>query len=134
MRVLSEIVALRTVPRGESIGYGHSWTAPRTSHIATIPMGYADGLNRALSNRGELLVCGKRAPIVGTVSMDLTMIDVTDHPGVALKDEVVVMGEQKGRLGADVVTADEIAQRTGTISWECLTSISRRVPRFYRHP
>ncbi len=134
MRVLSEVVALRDIAPGESIGYGHTWTAHRASRIATIPMGYADGLNRALSNRGELLVCGRRAPIVGTVSMDLVMIDVTDVPGVAVRDEVVVLGEQKGRLGADVITAHEIAEKIGTISWECLTSISRRVPRFYRHP
>jgi alanine racemase len=134
MRILSEIVALRDVPAGTAIGYGHTWTAGRPSKIATIPMGYADGLNRALSNCGHMLVCGKRAPIVGTVSMDLAMIDVTDIPGVSLRDEVVVMGDQKGRLGSDAITPDELAEKIGTISWECLTSISRRVPRFYRHP
>lgn len=134
MRVLSEVVALRDIPAGSSIGYGHTWTAPRPSRIATIPMGYADGLNRALSNNGEMLICGRRAPIVGTISMDLAMIDVTDIPGASLRDEVVIVGEQKGRLGSGTITADELAHKVGTISWECLTNISRRVPRFYRHP
>jgi alanine racemase len=134
MRVISEIVALRDLPAGTSIGYGHTWTAERASRIATIPMGYADGLHRSLSNRGEVLVCGKRAPIVGTVSMDLTMIDVTDIPPATLRDEVVIVGEQRGPLGLDSIGAAEIAARTDTISWEFLTSISRRVPRFYRHP
>lgn len=134
MSVLSEIVALRELPEGASIGYGHTWTATRPSRIATVPIGYADGYSRALSNRGEMLVGGKRVPVVGNVSMDLTMIDVTELPQVSVRDEVVVLGEQRGRFGADVVSADELAERSGTISWETLTSVSRRVPRFYRHP
>jgi alanine racemase len=134
MSVLSEIVALRDLPEGASIGYGHTWTAPRPSRIATVPIGYADGYSRALSNRGEVLVGGKRVPIVGNVSMDLTMIDVTELPQVAVRDEVVVLGEQRGRFGNDAITAQELAERSGTISWETLTSVSRRVPRFYRHP
>jgi alanine racemase len=134
MRVLSEVVALRDVARGDAIGYGHSWRAQRPSRIATIPIGYADGLDRALSNRGEVLICGRRAPIVGTVSMDLTMVDVTDLADVGVRDEVVVLGWQRGRLGEDTIGAHELADKTGTIPWECLTAISRRVPRFYRHP
>jgi len=97
-------------------------------------MGYADGLDRALSNCGAVLIGGRRSPIAGTVSMDLTMIDVTDIPDVAIRDEVVVLGAQKGRLGEDVITAYEMAQTIGRIPWECLTGISRRVPRYYRHP
>jgi alanine racemase len=134
MRVRTEIVALRTVPTGEAIGYGHTWQASRESRVATIPMGYADGLSRQLSNRGHALVRGRRVPIVGTVSMDLTMIDVTDVPGVRVTDEAVVLGTQEGPLGKDAITAGEIAAHTGSISWEVLTSISRRVPRFYREP
>jgi len=134
MRVRTEIVALRTVPEGESIGYGHTWRAGRESRIATIPMGYADGLSRQLSNRGHALVRGRRVPIVGTVSMDLTMIDVTDVPGARVIDEAVLLGSQEGPLGKDVISAAEIATHMGTISWEVLTSISRRVPRFYREP
>jgi len=134
MRVLSEVVALRDLPVGERLGYGHAWRASRPSRIATIPMGYADGLSRALSGRGQVLICGQRAPIVGKVSMDLTMVDVTDLPGVSVRDEVVVLGEQHGRLGSDHISADELATQCDTVSWECLTSVSRRVPRFYRHP
>jgi alanine racemase len=134
MRVRSEIVATRTIEPGERIGYGHTWEAKRTSHIATVPMGYADGLSRQLSNRGNTLVRGRRAPIVGAVSMDLTMIDVTDIPGAKGGDEVVFLGAQEGPLGKDTIDVSEIAEQSGTITWEVLTSISRRVPRFYREP
>ena len=134
MRVRSEVVALRWVPKGESIGYGHTWKAERDSHVATVPMGYADGLSRQLSNRGHALVRGRRAPIAGTVSMDLTMIDVTDVPGARSGDEAVFLGHQEGPLGREVITAEEIAAHAGTIPWEVLTSVSRRVPRFYREP
>jgi alanine racemase len=134
MRVRTEVVALRTLAKGQSIGYGHTWTAERPSVIATIPMGYADGLSRQLSNRGHVLVRGKRAPIAGAVSMDLTMIDVTDLPGVRLGDECVVLGAQEGPLGRDSIGAAEVAAQSAAIPWEVLTSISRRVPRFYREP
>ena len=97
-------------------------------------MGYADGLDRKLSNTGHALVRGRRAPIVGTVSMDMTMLDVTDIAGARIGDESVFLGVQEGPLGRDVITAEEIASSTGTIPWEVLTSISRRVPRFYREP
>jgi alanine racemase len=134
IRVRTEVVALRTVEVGQAVGYGYTWKAPRRSVIATVPMGYADGLDRQLSNRGAALVRGKRAPIVGTVSMDLTMLDVTDVAGARMGDEAVFLGQQEGPLGRDVITAEEIAEQTGTIPWEVLTSISRRVPRFYREP
>jgi alanine racemase len=134
MSVLSEIIALRELPIGASLGYGHTWTAARASRVATVPIGYADGLSRLLSNRGAVLIGGRRAPIIGAVSMDLIMVDATDLPQVSVRDEVVVLGEQKGRFGSDCITAHELAELTGTISWECLTSVSRRVPRFYRHP
>jgi alanine racemase len=134
MRVRTEIVALRELAAGHSVGYGATWTARRPSRVATIPMGYADGLSRGLSNRGHVLVAGRRAPIVGLVSMDMTMLDVTDLPGVELGDECVVLGSQKGRLGSDAISASEIADTLGTVPWEVLTSVSRRVPRFYREP
>lgn len=134
MRVRSEIVALRTIAKGERIGYGYTWEASRQSVVATVPMGYADGLSRQLSNRGSALVRGARAPVAGTVSMDLTMLDVTDVLGVRAGDEVVFLGAQEGPLGRDEISAAEIAEQTGTIPWEVLTSISRRVPRFYREP
>jgi alanine racemase len=134
MRVRSEIVDLRTVDVGESVGYGALFRASRPSRIATIPMGYADGLSRHLSNRGHVLVRGRRAPVVGAVSMDMSMIDVTDIPGTSLREEVVVLGSQEGVFGKDTITAEEVAAHAGTIAWEVMTSISRRVPRFYREP
>jgi alanine racemase len=134
MRVRSEVVDVRAVEVGESVGYGALFRASRPSRIATIAMGYADGLSRHLSNRGHVLVRGRRAPVVGAVSMDMSMIDVTDVPGTTLRDEVVVLGAQEGVHGKDVITADEVAAHAGTIAWEVLTSISRRVPRFYREP
>jgi alanine racemase len=134
MRVRTEVVALRELEPGAPVGYGATWRASRPSRIATVPMGYADGLSRHLGDRGHVLIRGKRAPIVGAVSMDMAMVDATDIDGVALRDEVVVLGAQDGPLGREFIGAAEIAERAGTIAWEVLTSISRRVPRFYRQP
>ncbi len=134
MGVRTEIVALRGVDPGAPVGYGATWTAARATRIATIPMGYADGLSRHLGNKGHALVRGRRAPIVGAVSMDMAMIDVTDVEGASLRDEVVLLGAQEGPLGRDAIGADEIGGHAGTIPWEVLTSVSRRVPRFYREP
>jgi alanine racemase len=134
MRVRTEVVAVREVEAGEPVGYGALWRAPRASRIATVAMGYADGLSRQLSNRGHMLVRGERAPIVGAVSMDMSMLDVTDLPGISVRDEVVALGAQDGPLGRDAIAPEEVATHAGTIAWEVLTSISRRVPRFYREP
>jgi len=134
MQIRTQIIAVRELAAGQSVGYGSTWTASRPSRIATIPMGYADGLSRALSNRGHVLVHGRRAPMAGVVSMDMAMIDVTDVPGAAVGDECVVLGRQKGVLGEDTISATEIADVLNTIPWEVLTSVSRRVPRFYREP
>ena len=132
MRVRSEIIAMRELAAGQSVGYGGTWTTRRTSRIATLPMGYADGLVRGLSNHGDVLVRGRRAPIVGVVSMDMTMIDVTEIVGAQVGDECVILGTQKGPEGKATISAHEIAERIGSIPWEVLTNISRRVPRFYR--
>ena len=121
-------------PQAQAIGYGATFRTTRPSRIATVPVGYADGFCRGLSNRGSLLVRGKRAPVVGTVSMDMTMLDVTEITDVRVGDECVVLGTQKGPLGQDEISAEEIARTLGTIPWEILTDISRRVPRFYREP
>ena len=134
MRVRTEIVAIRDVEAGAPVGYGATWRAPRPSRIATLPLGYADGLSRCLAGVGAVLVRGKRAPIVGAVSMDMTMVDVTDVQGADVRDEAVVLGRQDGPLGKDCIGADEIAAQADTIPWEVLTSVSRRVPRFYREP
>lgn len=134
MRVRSEIIAIRELSAGMPVGYGGTFRTTRPSRIATIPMGYADGLVRALSNRGHVLVQGARVPIVGTVSMDMTMVDVTDVPAAKLGDECVILGSQKGPAGEVRITAEELARELGTIPWEILTNVSRRVPRFYREP
>lgn len=134
MRVSTQIVSLRDLSSGQSVGYGATFRAARPTRIATVPIGYADGLSRALSNRGALIVRGRRAPIAGVISMDMTMLDVTDIPGVSLRDECVALGAQKGPLGQDEIRAEELAAELGTIPWEVLTSVSRRVPRFYREP
>lgn len=139
LKLRSEVVALRTVETGAGIGYGSTWRAGRRSIIATVPVGYADGLPRAISEGpagggGAMLVRGKRAPIVGVLSMDLATIDVTDIPGVRLRDEVVALGAQRGVHGEDVITVAELARTARLIPWDVMTSISRRVPRFYREP
>lgn len=122
------VVHLKTVPPGTPISHGGRWVAQRPSRIATLPVGYADGYPRRLSGgQGEVLVRGRRAPVVGTVCMDLTMADVTDVPGAAPGDEVVLLGAQ----GSEVVDADELAERAGTISYEILCCVGRRVPRRY---
>lgn len=123
----TRITQLKKVPCGTSISYGQTFVTQRESFIATLPVGYADGYQRLLSNRGEVLVKGNRAPVAGTVCMDLTMVDVTDIAGVQPGDEVVLLGRQ----GDQEITADDLAGWTNTISYEILTSISARVPRIY---
>ncbi len=127
MSLRSRIVMLKTVAAGQSLGYGCSFTTKRESRIATIPIGYADGFSRALSNNGRAIVRGSFAPVVGRVSMDLTMLDVTDIADVELGDEVILIGEQNGLR----ISAEDLAKQTGTISYEIVTGISARVPRVY---
>jgi alanine racemase len=121
------IARLTSLAPGESVSYGRTWRAPRPSLIGLLMCGYADGLPRALSNRGSVLVRGRRAPIVGRVCMDMCMVDVSDIPDVALDDEVVIIGRQ----GEEEISADEVAELCGTISYEILCGISARVPRLY---
>ncbi len=127
MELKTEIIYLKRVPPGYSISYGRTFYTQRESLVATISIGYADGMNRLLSNKGEVLVKGKRAPVIGRVCMDLTMIDVTEIDGVKVGDEVVIIGGQ----GRDSISALEIAEKIGTITYEVLCSISSRVPRRY---
>ncbi len=123
----TRISFLKKVPAGVSISYGRTFITRRESVIGTIPIGYADGYSRGLSNRGEALVRGMRVPVVGRVCMDMCMLDVTDVPGVSEQDDVVLIGKQ----GAESITADDIAAWTGTIPYEILCGISSRVPRVY---
>jgi len=123
----TRILQLKRVPAGSSISYGQTFVTKRESLIATLPIGYADGYSRLLSNRGEVLVGGKRAPVAGRVCMDLTMIDVTGIEKIQPGDEVVLLGRQ----GDAEISADEMAAWANTISYEILTSISNRVPRIH---
>lgn len=123
----STLLDIHTIAPGETVGYGRTFTARTTRRIATMPVGYADGYRRALSNRGEVLVRGRRVPVVGRVCMDHMMIDITEAPEAALGDEAVLLGAQ----GADAIWADEMADWLGTISYEILTGLSGRVPRVY---
>lgn len=121
----TRVVSLRTIQPGETAGYSATFRAERETRLALLPVGYADGLNRLLSNHGSVLVRGRRAPIAGRISMDLTTVDVTDIPGVELGDEVVLIGEQS----EERITANEHAKIIGTISYEVLCNINPRVPR-----
>jgi len=123
----SRVVYLKDVRSGTPLSYGASFHARRPSRIATAPVGYADGLNRALSNKGHAIIRGQRANIVGNISMDLTLLDATDIPGVAVGDEVILIGES----GEASIGALDIAQQIGTVPYEVLCSIGKRVPRIY---
>ncbi|MGC8757264.1 MAG: alanine racemase [Caldisericaceae bacterium] len=125
----SRVISARNVRKGSSIGYGRTFTTRKDSLLATIPIGYADGLPRSLSNKGEVLIKGRRAPIVGTISMDLTVIDVTGFPYIHPGNEVVIIGSQ----GSETITATDIANQTGTINYEIVTRIGKRVKRIFKN-
>ncbi|MCG3778748.1 MAG: Alanine racemase 1 [Nitrospira sp.] len=123
----TRIAKLRTIPQGGTVSYNRTFVAKRLTKIAVLPIGYADGYNRLLSNRGTVLIQGKRAPIVGLVCMDMTMVDVTDLASVQIDEAVTLIGQQ----GAESIGADEVAGLLGTIPYEVLCGISSRVPRLY---
>lgn len=127
MSVRSQITLLKRVHQGETLGYGCTFEAPRETLVATLPIGYNDGYVRALSNRGRVIVRGMYASVVGRISMDLTLIDVTDVPQVALGDDVTLLGEDHSLT----IPAEDIAKTAGTLSYEITCGISRRVPRRY---
>ena len=127
MSVKANIVHLKKVPAGTSISYGRKWTATKESIIATIPIGYADGYPRPYSSRAEVIVNGIKAPIVGNICMDQCMIDVTNVPYVRVGDEVTVMGKD----GIYEVSADDIADATGTINYEIACAFGQRLPKVY---
>jgi alanine racemase len=123
----SVITHLKTVDSGATVGYGALWRAGGKALVATVAIGYADGVHRARANRGHALVRGRRAPLIGMVSMDAITLDVTDVPGVKVGDLVTLIGQD----GDQRITAEEVAQWSGTISYEVLTSIGPRVERRY---
>ena len=116
---------IKPVPVGETVGYGRTWRALRSTRLAILPIGYADGYPRALGNRARVLVRGVPAPVVGRVCMNITMVDVTDVPDVAVGDPVTLIG----REGEAAVTAEELAAHCGTINYEIVTRLSPATPR-----
>ncbi len=127
MRFRTAVIQDKRVPAGTPVSYGQTFRTERPSILATIAVGYADGYPRALSNRGQVLVRGRRAPVVGRVCMDLTVVDVTEIDGARAGDEVVLWGRQ----GDAEITCSEVAAWAGTIPYELLTRVGARVPRVY---
>lgn len=127
MQVKTRISFLKLVPNDQPVSYGLTYRTERESLVATLPIGYADGLSRQLSNKGSVLVRGKRVPIIGRVCMDQTMIDVTSLPDVGVGEEVVLFGAQEG----EQLSIHEVASHMGTIAYEVVCLIGKRVPRVY---
>ena len=127
MEWATRVAYIKTLPAGRTIGYGATYTTTRETVVATLPVGYADGYRRSLSGTGHVLIRGQKAPILGRVCMDQIMVDVTHIPDVALDDKVILIG----RSGQETITADAMAAATGTINYEIVCGLSRRIPRAY---
>ena len=127
MKLVSHISFVKELDEGREISYGGTYVVKEPRKIATVPCGYADGIPRGLSNKGYVLVHGKKAPITGRVCMDQFMIDVTDIPDVNVRDEVVIIGTQ----GDEIITAEEVGDISGRFNYELVCDISKRVPRVY---
>jgi len=128
MDFVSKVMLLKNVPAGTRVSYGGTFTTGRKSRLAVVPIGYADGYPWSASGKAQVLIKGKRAPVVGRVTMDMIMVDVTDIEGVQVKDEVVLLGEQEGNR----IPVRELASWAGTIPYEILCRVSKRVPRIYK--
>jgi alanine racemase len=127
MQWKSQIILVKAITKGQPVSYSGSFTTQRDSLIATLPIGYADGLHRSLSNKMEVLIRGKRAPQIGNICMDMTLIDVTEIQDVQAGDEVVLFGKQEDQT----ITVEEMATKGGTIPYEILCNVGKRVPRVY---
>lgn len=127
MSFKSRVVNVKQVRKGKTVSYGRTYRFDRDAKVAAVAAGYGHGLTRSMSNNGELLVRGMRAPIVGMVTMDVTMIDVSHIPDVNVGDEVIIFGKQ----GSEEISVYEVARRCGTISYEVTCGIGKRVPRVY---
>ncbi|MDO4965786.1 MAG: alanine racemase [Lachnospiraceae bacterium] len=128
MTLKSSVVCVKDLEPGREISYGGTYTTKDTRKIATISAGYADGIPRGLSNKGYVLIRGKKAPIVGRVCMDQFMVDVTDIDSVTVRDEVVIIGSQ----GNETITAEEVGDISGRFNYELVCDITKRVPRIYK--
>ncbi len=127
MSLVTKISNLKTVEAGEGVSYGLRFVASRPTRVATLPIGYGDGYKRCLTGKADVLIGGVRCPQIGTICMDQMMVDVSEVPGVAVGDDVVLIGRQ----GNEMITADELADKANTISYEILLSFNDRVPRVY---
>ncbi len=127
LSLTSTVVQVRSLAPGESVSYNRTFVAKRASRVAVLPLGYADGLSRALSGKGRVLLHGRFAPIIGRICMDMTLVDVTDLPPVQPGDEAVLIGVQ----GDHCITAADVAEWAGTIPYEVLCTIGQRIPRGY---
>ncbi|HVC43489.1 MAG TPA: alanine racemase [Candidatus Binataceae bacterium] len=128
MTFKTRVMQIRRLAAGSGVSYGHTFVAPRESVIGVLAVGYADGYRRGLQHGGEVLVRGRRAPIVGAICMDLAMADLTDVPGAAIGDEVILWGG----AGEALISVNDVARLAQTISYEMLCTVGRRVPRVYR--
>ncbi len=128
LSVKTRVVYVKDVPAGASISYGRSFIADKPMKVATLPIGYGDGYLRALSNKADVLIKGKRCRVLGNVTMDMMMVDITAVAPVNVGEEAVVVGKQ----GSEEITLAELAQKAGTIDYELCTAISARVPRIYK--
>ncbi|MEQ1474466.1 MAG: alanine racemase, partial [Candidatus Acidiferrum sp.] len=129
MSLRSRIISLRDVPAGSGVGYGSSFIPQKPSRIAVLAAGYGDGIHRSLGNRGTVLIRGVLAPMVGIISMDVTMIDVTEVPGVEVGDTATIYGTD----GEFIHPAHLVARSIGTVTSDLLCAVSQRVPRIYQH-
>lgn len=127
MSLYSHVVHVKEVPEGVTVGYGATYVTGRPTRIATVPVGYADGYPRSLSNRASVLIHGRRAPIIGRVCMDQFMVDVTDMPQVSVGDVVTLIGQD----GEETLSVEEISEMAGSFNYEFVCDVSRRVPRVY---
>ena len=126
----TRLVQIKVLPEGSFVGYGCSYKTTRATTVGVLPVGYADGYDRALGNRGHVLVRGKRAPVIGRICMNLAMVDLTDLPGPRLEEEVVLLGSS----GSERISAETMAEWAGTISYEIVTRISPLLPRKIASP
>ena len=128
MTFKTRLMQLKQVPAGCGVSYGHTFIASRASTVGVLPVGYADGYRRGLQMGGEVMIRGRRVPVVGAICMDLTMVDLTDVPGAQVGDEVILWGG----AGEAMISVNDVARLTQTISYEMLCAVGRRVPRVYR--
>jgi alanine racemase len=129
MTFKTRLMQLKRVPAGTGVSYGHTFITPRESTIGVLAVGYADGYRRGLQHGGEVLIRGRRAPVVGAVCMDLTMVDLSDLPEAHIGDEVILWGA----AGEAIISVNDVARLAQTISYEMLCTVGRRVPRIYRN-